>query len=79
MAYESEQGDENYYQERTFSADEPGRSSTRAQNIGLRPLVRDHIEEHEFIDNKGHETTPSFTKTEGSSNRSSLVGQMLSK
>ncbi|KAG0602198.1 hypothetical protein M758_11G166900 [Ceratodon purpureus] len=75
VAYESEQGDDTYYQERTLSADEPGRSTTRGQNIGLRPLVQDQIEEHEFIDNKGHEINASFSKTEGSPTRSSLSGQ----
>ena len=74
MAYESEQGEENYL-ERKFSADEPGRSITRGQNIGLRPLVQDQIDAHEFIDNKSHEVTTSLSKTEGSPNRSSLVGQ----
>ena len=73
MAYESEEGEENYYLERTFSVDKRGRSITRGQNIGLRPLVHDQIDVHEFIDSKGHEFTTSFSKTEGSPNRSSLV------
>jgi hypothetical protein len=75
VAYGSDQGEENYYKERPFSADEPGRSISRGHNIGLRPLVQDQLEEHEFIDNKGLEITASFTKTEDSPNRSSLVCQ----
>ena len=74
VAYESEEGEENYYLERTFYANEPRRFITRGQNIGLRPLVHDQITVHKFIDNKGHEVTTSFSKTEGSPNRSSLVG-----
>lgn len=75
VAYESDQGEENPYQDRPFSADDLGRSATRTQNIGLRPLVQNSQDSQEFGDNKlGHETTASFNKTEGSSNRSSLVG-----